>query len=50
MASRVTPGPRLYFRFTSRIDFFAQSETAGILLVNCDPYVREWIARLNTEE
>jgi len=32
------------------IDFLAQSEAAGILLVNCDPYVREWIARLNTEE
>ena len=27
------------------IDFLAQCEAAGITLVNCDPYVREWIAR-----
>ncbi len=27
------------------INFLAQCEAAGIALVNCDPYVREWIAR-----
>jgi hypothetical protein len=27
------------------IDFLSQCEAAGIELVNCDPYVREWIAR-----
>ena len=27
------------------INFLAQCEAAGIRLVNCDPYVREWIAR-----
>ena len=27
------------------IGFLAQCEAAGIALVNCDPYVREWIAR-----
>ncbi len=27
------------------IDFLAQCEEAGIALVNCAPYVREWIAR-----
>jgi hypothetical protein len=27
------------------IDFLAQCEAADIALVNCDPYVREWIAR-----
>jgi anti-anti-sigma regulatory factor len=27
------------------IDFLAQCEAADIVLVNCDPYVREWIAR-----
>jgi anti-anti-sigma regulatory factor len=27
------------------VNFLAQCETAGIALVNCDPYVREWIAR-----
>jgi len=27
------------------IAFLAQCEAAGIALVNCDPYVREWIAR-----
>ena len=26
------------------ISFLAQCETAGIALLNCDPYVREWIA------
>ena len=27
------------------IDFLVQCEAAGITLVNCAPYVREWIAR-----
>ena len=27
------------------IIFLAQCEAAGMALVNCDPYVREWIAR-----
>jgi anti-anti-sigma regulatory factor len=27
------------------IAFLAQCEAAGITLVNCDPYVREWISR-----
>jgi hypothetical protein len=27
------------------INFLAQCEAAGIALMNCDPYVREWIAR-----
>ena len=27
------------------IDFLARCEAAGIALLNCDPYVREWIAR-----
>ena len=27
------------------IEFLARCETAGIALVNCDPYVREWITR-----
>ena len=27
------------------IDFLTRCEAAGIVLVNCDPYVREWIAR-----
>jgi anti-anti-sigma regulatory factor len=27
------------------IDFLAQCEAADITLVNCDPYVREWITR-----
>jgi anti-anti-sigma regulatory factor len=26
------------------VDFFTRCEAAGITLVNCDPYVREWIA------
>ena len=30
------------------IAFLAQCEAADITLVNCDPYVREWIARLKT--
>jgi anti-anti-sigma regulatory factor len=25
------------------IDFLAQCEAAGVVLANCDPYVREWI-------
>ena len=29
------------------IDFLAQCEAAGIALVNCDPYVREWVTRQN---
>ena len=29
--------------------FLAQSEAAGIELVNCDPYVREWITRHGAE-
>ena len=31
------------------INFLAQCEAAGIALVNCDPYVREWITRQRTE-
>ena len=27
------------------IDFLARCEAADIALVNCDPYVREWITR-----
>jgi hypothetical protein len=27
------------------INFLAQCEALGIALVNCDPYVREWITR-----
>jgi len=27
------------------IDFLTRCEAAGIALVNCDPYVREWITR-----
>jgi hypothetical protein len=27
------------------INFLARCEAAGITLVNCDPYVREWITR-----
>jgi hypothetical protein len=30
------------------INFLAHSEVAGIALVNCDPYVREWITRERT--
>ena len=29
------------------ISFLAQGETAGIALLNCDPYVREWITIQN---
>jgi len=28
--------------------FLAQCEAAGIALANCDPYLREWIARQST--
>jgi hypothetical protein len=28
--------------------FLAQCEAAGIVLANCDPYLREWIARQRT--
>ena len=28
--------------------FLAQCEAAGIALANCDPYLREWIARQGT--
>jgi anti-anti-sigma regulatory factor len=31
------------------IDFLAQCEAAGVGLVNCDPYVREWITRQRNE-
>jgi len=31
------------------IDFLAQCEAAGIALVNCDPYIREWIVRQKSE-
>jgi hypothetical protein len=30
------------------INFLAQCEAADIALVNCDPYVREWITRQKT--
>ena len=30
------------------INFLAQCEAADIALANCDPYVREWIARQKT--
>jgi anti-anti-sigma regulatory factor len=30
------------------INFLAQCEAAKIALVNCDPYVREWITRQRT--
>jgi hypothetical protein len=30
------------------ITFLAQCEADGIALVNCDPYVREWITRERT--
>ena len=29
--------------------FLAKCEVAGITLANCDPYLREWIARHGTE-
>jgi hypothetical protein len=31
------------------INFLAQCEAAGIALVNCDPYVSEWISRQRKE-
>ena len=31
------------------IDFLALCEAAGIALVNCDPYIREWIMRQKNE-
>ena len=27
------------------VDFLARCEAAGIALMNCDPYISEWIAR-----
>jgi anti-anti-sigma regulatory factor len=30
------------------IDFLAQCEASGISLMNCAPYVREWITRQST--
>ena len=30
------------------IVFLAECEEAGIALLNCDPYIREWITRLGT--
>jgi anti-anti-sigma regulatory factor len=30
------------------ISFLAQCEAADISLVNCDPYVREWVTRQRT--
>jgi hypothetical protein len=30
------------------IDFLSQCEAASIALVNCDPYVREWVTRQRT--
>jgi anti-anti-sigma regulatory factor len=29
--------------------FLAQCERDGIALLNCDPYIREWITKLGTE-
>jgi anti-anti-sigma regulatory factor len=31
------------------IVFLAQCERDGIALLNCDPYIREWITKLGTE-
>lgn len=31
------------------IDFLAQCEAADIVLVNCAPYIREWITRQRSE-
>jgi anti-anti-sigma regulatory factor len=31
------------------IVFLSGCEEAGIALLNCDPYIREWITRLGTE-
>jgi hypothetical protein len=30
------------------IVFLSRCEEAGIALLNCDPYIREWITRLGT--
>ncbi len=30
------------------INFLVRCETAGVALVNCDPYVREWITGQGT--
>ena len=30
------------------INFLARCEAAGIALVNCDPYIREWVTRQRT--
>lgn len=30
------------------VNFLAQCEAADIALVNCDPYVREWVMRQRT--
>jgi anti-anti-sigma regulatory factor len=30
------------------INFLARCEAAGMVLANCDPYVREWITRQTT--
>ena len=30
------------------INFLAQCEAADIALLNCDPYVREWVTRQRT--
>ena len=30
------------------IVFLAQCEGDGVVLVNCDPYIREWITKLGT--
>ena len=30
------------------VNFLAQCEAADIALVNCDPYVREWVTRQKT--
>jgi hypothetical protein len=32
------------------INFLSQCEATGMALVNCDPYVREWITRQRTEK
>jgi hypothetical protein len=31
------------------IVFLARCEAGGIVLLNCDPYVREWVTRQRTE-
>jgi anti-anti-sigma regulatory factor len=30
------------------VNFLAEYEAAGIALVNCDPYIREWVTRQRT--